>query len=141
MINSLLGTFSSEIFFAMCCIAANAFFVTAEFALVKVRSSRIQELVNTGNRRASIVSKMLDDVEGFLSATQFGITVSSLGLGWIGEPAIASLIHSRLPEIAAMGTILTHTVAVASSFALITFLQIVLGELVPRAIAIRNAEV
>lgn len=140
MIDALFGSFSPPIFFAFCCILFNAFFVVAEFGLVKVRSSRIQELVNVGNRRALIVSKMLEDVEGYLAVTQLGITMCSLGLGGIGEPAIANLVRSYLPESVSWGPVFLHTFSLVVAFAIITFFQIVLGELVPRALAIRNAE-
>ena len=129
----LSSYFSFEFLLIIGCIALNAFFVTAEFALVKVRASRVQQLAEGGNRRAQAVSKMLEDIEGYLAATQFGITVSSLCLGWIGEPAIADFIGSN--------PLLTHTLAIVVALSLITFFQIVIGELVPRAIAIRNAEV
>jgi CBS domain containing-hemolysin-like protein len=140
MTESLSSPFSLELFFALCCIAFNAFFVTAEFAIVKVRTSRIQELVESGNRRAALLLKMLEDIEGVLAATQFGITVMSLGLGWIGEPAIAKMVQSLIPEGTFGTQLIAHTVAIVLSFSLITFFQIVIGELVPRAIAIRNAE-
>jgi CBS domain containing-hemolysin-like protein len=140
MTDSLHTFFTGEIFFAACCIVLNAFFVTAEFSLVKVRSSRIQELVESGNKRAPLVSKLLEDIEGYLAATQFGITVTSLLLGWIGEPALAGFIHSITPDGIFESAVVTHTVAIVISFGLITFVQVVAGELVPRGLAIRHAE-
>lgn len=141
MTDTIISGSSLEILFALGCIAFNGFFVMAEFALVKVRASRIQELAEAGNRRAQLVLKMLEDIEGYLAATQFGITVVSLGLGWIGEPAIAHLVQNILPNSYLADPFVAHTVAIVISFSLITFFQIVFGELVPRAIAIRNAEI
>src|ERR1700677_3240918 len=124
MTDTIISGSSLEIFFALSCIAFNAFFVTAEFALVKVRASRIQELAEAGNRRAQLVLKMLEDIEGYLAATQFGITVVSLGLGWIGEPAIAHLVSNFIPESYLSEPIVAHTIAVVVSFSLIIFFQI-----------------
>jgi CBS domain containing-hemolysin-like protein len=141
MTDSLPPPSSLESFFAICCIAVNAFFVIAEFSLIKVRGSRIQELAESGNKRALLVSRMLDDIEGYLAATQFGITVTSLGLGWIGEPALARVVASVLPPSIGGTELVAHTIAIIISFSLITFFQIVVGELVPRGLAIRHAEV
>ena len=129
MLTSFFGSFSSDIYFALCCIATNAFFVTCEFSLVKVRGSRMQQLAESGNKRAQLVSKMLEDIEGFLAATQFGITVTSLGLGWIGEPAIAVVVASYLPGIVNGSAVVAHTIALVVSFVLITFFQVVVGEI------------
>ncbi|WP_096466857.1 hemolysin family protein [Aneurinibacillus soli] len=117
----------------------NGFFVAAEFAIVKVRSTRLNQLVMEGNKRASLAKKMTDNLDAYLSATQLGITLASLALGWIGEPAIANLIAPLMHMLNMPDTVM-HTVSIASSFLLITFLHIVLGELAPKSLAIQKAE-
>ncbi|MCC7105314.1 MAG: HlyC/CorC family transporter [Chloroflexi bacterium] len=122
-------------------ILLNAFFVSAEYALVTVRRSRVEQLVSEGSRSATALSRAKDDPNRFVSGTQLGITMTSLGLGWIGEATIADLIESLfrgLPEPVA--TISIHTVAVVISFMLITFLHIVLGEQVPKMVALTHSE-
>jgi len=122
-------------------VLANAFFVAAEFALVAVRRSRIEELAERGDRMAQRVRKAQENLDRSISGTQLGITLASLGLGWIGEPALAGLIEgafANLPDPASV--IATHAVAVAVAFAVITFLHIVLGELVPKSAALLRPE-
>ncbi len=122
-------------------VLANAFFVAAEFALVAVRRSRIEELALQGDRMAQRVRKAQENLDRSISGTQLGITLASLGLGWIGEPALAGLIEgsfASLPD--PMSVVATHAVAVAIAFALITFLHIVLGELVPKSAALLRPE-
>jgi CBS domain containing-hemolysin-like protein len=123
-------------------VLANGFFVAAEFALVGVRRSRIQTLATSGNRRAQRLLGMLDQLDAYISATQFGITIASLALGWVGESTLAHLFEPvllrLLPEAAAATA--AHTAAIAISFALITFLHIVLGELAPKTLALQRAE-
>ncbi len=119
----------------------NAFFVAAEFALVGARDTRLQEMSNRGNRRARIAQRAIKSLDRYISATQLGITLASLGLGWIGEPALAGLIEEMftwLPPSAA--AIATHTVAVGIAFSIITALHIILGELVPKALALLYPE-
>src|SRR5688572_843771 len=116
-------------------VFANGFFVAAEFSIVTVRKTRVDQLIAEGNRRARAVRRAVTDPDSYIAATQLGITMASIGLGWIGEPALASLIEpvfSALPPLVAATT--THTVAVALSFAIITALHIVLGELAPKTI-------
>ena len=122
-------------------VLANAFFVAAEFALVTARQSRIEELAERGDRMAQRVRKAQANLDRSVSGTQLGITLASLGLGWIGEPAVARLIEgsfSSLPE--PMAGIATHTTAVVIAFAIITFLHIVLGELAPKSAALQRPE-
>jgi len=122
-------------------ILANGFFVAAEFALVSVRRTRISELVTQGNAAARWVHKAIHDPDRFIAATQLGITISSLGLGWIGEPAIAELIDPLLSSFPALAEKdIAFSVSVAISFALITFLHVVVGELMPKSIALLNPE-
>lgn len=120
-------------------VFGNAFFVAAEFAIVKTRSSRLDVLIAAGNRRASYAKTLADRLDVALSVTQLGITIVSLGLGWLGEPVVASLLHPAfswfgVPESA------VETVSFAIAFFLITSLHIVGGELIPKNVAIRKVE-
>ncbi|HEX7042014.1 MAG TPA: hemolysin family protein [Patescibacteria group bacterium] len=123
-------------------ISLNGFFVLCEFSLVSVRKTRMEELASSGNRRAKMVIYAINNLSTYLSATQFGITLASLALGWLGEPTLArffaSLFESSLP-----GHILflsSHIIAIAVAFAAITFLQIIFGELAPKTTALQNPE-
>src|SRR3989344_4792933 len=117
----------------------NGFFVASEFALVGVRKTRIDELVKEGNQGAVLVQKSLKNLDTFISATQLGITIASLGLGWIGEPFVARLIEPTLSNFLPNGvsTISAHAISFTVAFSLITFLHIVLGELAPKSIALK----
>lgn len=122
-------------------VLLNGYFVASEFALVAVRKTRIEELARKGNRTAKMLKGSLDHLDNYISATQLGITLASLALGWIGEPALAHFIEpliTFLPHEAAFIT--AHTVAVAIAFTIITFLHIVLGELAPKSLALQRAE-
>lgn len=120
-------------------IGFSAFFVAVEFALVRVRSSRIDQMIAEGNKRAMAVKQAVANLDGYLSACQLGITITSLGLGWLGEPTVESLLHPlfeamRIPE--AISGFLSFVIA----FVTITYLHVVVGELAPKTIAIRKAE-
>jgi CBS domain containing-hemolysin-like protein len=122
-------------------VFANGFFVAAEFAIVTVRKTRVDQLIAEGNWRAHAVRRAVSDPDSYIAATQLGITMASIGLGWIGEPALASVIEPSLaimPDLLAATT--AHTIAVAISFAIITALHIVLGELAPKTIALERSE-
>ena len=122
-------------------VFANGFFVAAEFSIVTVRKTRVDQLIAEGNWRAHAVRRAVSDPDRYIAATQLGITMASIGLGWIGEPALASIIEPSLailPDLMAATT--AHTIAVAVSFAIITALHIVLGELAPKTIALERAE-
>jgi putative hemolysin len=122
-------------------VAANGFFVAAEFSLVAVRRSRIVELVAAGRMNAKALDKALGSLDANLAATQLGITISSLGLGWVGEPALAHLIEPLLGNaLGAWTGIGTYTIAVALAFVVITTLHIVLGELAPKSLALQRSE-
>jgi len=127
---------------AILLVFANGFFVATEFAIVKIRHTRLQAMVDEGRPGASNAMKMVDKLDAYLSATQFGITLASLGLGWLGEPAFAHLLEPVLTRLVpeAAGPALAHTLAVAIAFAIITFLHIVVGELAPKSFAIQRAE-
>lgn len=122
-------------------VLANGFFVAAEFALVSVRRTRIAELVASGNRAARWVKRAIDDPDSVIAATQLGITLASLGLGWIGEPVLAQLIEpivNLLPET--IRNTASHGLSAGLAFAVITFLHVVIGELAPKSVALQNPE-
>jgi len=119
-------------------VLANGFFVASEFALVGVRRSRIETLAAQGNRRARRLVRLLDNLNAYISATQLGITMASLALGWIGEPVFAHLLEAPLDGIVSEVTL--HTISFAVAFTVITFLHIVLGELAPKTFALERTE-
>lgn len=118
----------------------NGFFVAAEFAMVKARGSRIDTLASDGHTRAKLASHVTGNLDAYLSACQLGITLASLGLGWIGEPAIAKVIEPLFGYIGIRNEVFIHTLSFIFAFSFITLLHIVLGELAPKTIAIRKAE-
>jgi len=122
-------------------VAANGFFVAAEFSMVAVRRSRVAQLVADGQPNARALERAISQLDANLAACQLGITISSLGLGWIGEPALAHLIHPLLTgllgDYALAGA---HAIAVAIAFIIITALHIVLGELMPKSLALQRSE-
>lgn len=120
-------------------VLMNAFFVTAEFALVKVRKSQIDILAAGGRRGAKYAQIAVKDLNLYLSACQLGITLASLALGWIGEPAVSAIIGPVLSWIG-LGSATIHTISIVVGFLAITMLHIVIGELVPKSLAILNAE-
>jgi CBS domain containing-hemolysin-like protein len=117
-------------------VLLNGFFVAAEFAIVKVRSTRIAQVET---QRGKVAQKVLASLDAYLSATQLGITLASLGLGWVGEPAVASLLKPILQPFG-LSELVLHSLSFAIAFAVITFLHIVLGEMAPKSMAIRQAE-
>ena len=122
-------------------VGLNGLFVAAEFSLVKVRKTRLAVLSEKGFRSATVALGVTSRLDAYLSACQLGITLASLGLGWLGEPAIATLLEPLFAGIAGWSPIYTHTIAIVTAFIIITFLHIVLGELVPKSLAIQRAEV
>jgi CBS domain containing-hemolysin-like protein len=121
-------------------VLANAFFVASEFAFVKIRPTRLQQLAKEGRRRARLVISITSQLPAYLSASQLGITIASLTLGWIGEPAFASLLRPLFARWGGVSERAVHTVAAGISLAVITFLHTVLGELAPKAIALQYTE-
>ncbi|KAB7705352.1 DUF21 domain-containing protein [Bacillus aerolatus] len=120
-------------------IALTAFFVASEFAIVKVRMSRINQLVAEGNKKAVVAKNVITHMDEYLSACQLGITITSLGLGWLGEPTVERILHplfERLNVAPAVTGVLSFIIA----FAFITFLHVVVGELAPKTVAIQKAE-
>ena len=122
-------------------VLANGFFVMAEFALVSVRRTRIEELVAQGNATARTVSRAVNDPDRFIAATQLGITLASLGLGWIGEPALTHLLQPLIERVPGpWQSTASHSLASGIGFAIITFLHVVIGELAPKSIALQDPE-
>jgi putative hemolysin len=122
-------------------VAANAFFAAAEFALVSVRDTRIQQLIEAGRIGARVVQRLHQHLDEVVNGVQLGITMVSLTLGWIGEPMVARLVEGmefvhRVPHAA----IYAHTIAIAIAFSLITYMHVILGELVPKTLALQRAE-
>ena len=122
-------------------IALNAFLALAEYSIVRLRSSRLEQMVRSGKKTARLVQFAVERIDGYLSAVQLGITMTSLGLGWVGEPAVARLLYRLLPLLwpgAAAG--LAYSVSFTVAFLLITALHILFGELVPKLLAISRPE-
>ena len=126
---------------ALLLVLLNGFFVLSEFAIVKVRKSKLEEFVKQKKGGASLALKMSNSLDTYLSATQLGITFSSLALGWIGEPALARLIESNFSHFFENNTVLLHTISFIFAFAMVTLLHVVFGEIVPKSVAIAKAEV
>jgi CBS domain containing-hemolysin-like protein len=121
-------------------VLLNGFFVAAEFALVKVRGTQLDPLAARGDRRAVVARNMVRHLDAYLSATQLGITLASLALGWIGEPAFSWIIRPVVNLIPGATEAMIHSVSLTVAFIVITILHIVLGELAPKSLAIRKAE-
>ena len=126
--------------FVLILVLFNAFFVVSEFAIVKIRRTKLEELVGNGNKRAAIALKITEHLDSYLSAIQLGITLASLGLGWIGEPAVARLFSDLLGGFFADNPILLHSISFGVAFGLITLMHVVLGELIPKSLAIQKTE-
>jgi CBS domain containing-hemolysin-like protein len=126
---------------AFICVALNGFFVAAEFALVKVRATQLHTRARRGDRKARLAESIVLRLDRYLSVTQFGITLASLGLGWIGEPAVAALIdRAQVSVTGRPATALAHGIVDALAFAILTFGHVLLGELVPKLVAIQRSE-
>ena len=126
----------------MTLVLANGFFVAAEFSLVTVRKTRIDQLIAEGSATARVVRRALGDPDSYIAATQLGITMTSLGLGWIGEPALAVLLEPGLAALVGdrIAAATAHSIAFTIAFAIITALHIVLGELAPKTVALQHPE-
>ncbi|MBX3102553.1 MAG: HlyC/CorC family transporter [Bacteroidetes bacterium] len=124
------------ILLAVALLLLNAFFVAAEFALVKVRDTQLSAKIKEGNRHAGIARSILANLDPYLSATQLGITLSSLGLGWVGEPVMAALLEPLLSWMGVTSPAAVHTTAVVAGFSIISFLHIVIGEIAPKSLAL-----
>ncbi|MEA3321631.1 MAG: hemolysin family protein [Bacillota bacterium] len=120
-------------------IGLTAFFVGSEFAVVKVRMSRVDQLIAEGNKTAVVAKKLIADLDYYLSACQLGITVTALGLGWLGKPTVERLLYPLFDSLGVPASVST-VVSFAVAFSLVTFLHVVVGELAPKTLAIQFAE-
>lgn len=136
-----LGDIIWRLLAVLALVFANGFFVAAEFSIVTVRKTRVDQLIAEGHWGARAVRRAVSDPDSYIAATQLGITMASIGLGWIGEPALASLVMPTLDFLPGQVAAATaHTISVAVAFAIITALHIVLGELAPKTIALERSE-
>ncbi|WP_224269202.1 hemolysin family protein [Haloprofundus salinisoli] len=129
---------AAQLVVALILVLLNGFFVAAEFAFVRIRGTSVEQLVEEGRPGAGTLQEVMVGLDDYLATTQLGITIASLGLGWVGEPAVASLIEPVLEPI--LPANLIHLVAFAVGFGLITFLHVVFGELAPKTLAIAKTE-
>src|SRR3984957_20850544 len=127
-----------KMFTIMLIVLVNAFFVVSEFSLVKIRGTQLDALIEEGDKRAAAVRHVTSHLDSYLSATQLGITMTSLALGWLGEPYVAHLIQPLFFWVGVTSVGIITTISVALGFAIITFFHIILGELAPKYLAIRN---
>lgn len=125
---------------ALSLVVLNGFFVAAEFAIVKLRGTRVEELARVHGWRGRILRKVHAKLDAYLSACQLGITLASLGLGWIGEPAFASLLQAPLAALGVASPAVVHSIGFVTAFAIISYLHIVIGELAPKSLALRRPE-
>src|SRR6202140_2174661 len=122
-------------------VAANAFFAAAEFALVSVRDTRIQQLISSGRISARIVQRLHQHLDEVVNGVQLGITMVSLTLGWIGEPMVARLVEGMgFVHRVSHAAVYAHTIAIVIAFSLITYMHVILGDLVPKTLALQRAE-
>ncbi|MCU1805082.1 hemolysin family protein [Cytobacillus firmus] len=128
-----------NLFLLFLLIALTAFFVASEFAIVKVRTSRIDQLMLEGNPKAGSAKQVISSLDEYLSACQLGITITALGLGWLGEPTIERLLHPVFESLNLQASV-THFLSFVIAFAVVTFLHVVIGELAPKTFAIQKAE-
>jgi len=132
---------SFDIFITLLLVFLNGFFVAAEFAIVKVRASQLEVEAQAGNAAAVLAKKIVHNIDGYLAATQLGITLASLGLGWVGEPVVSKILISGMHALGLqLDPKLAHDIALPLAFAVITILHIVFGELAPKSIAIQRSE-
>jgi CBS domain containing-hemolysin-like protein len=125
---------------ALLLVALNGFFVAAEFGIVTLRKTRVRAIAKTGGLRGRILFKVHSQLDAYLSACQLGITLASLGLGWVGEPAFASILEPVFALVGVTSPQIIHGVSFAVAFSVISFLHIVVGELAPKSLAIRVPE-
>jgi CBS domain containing-hemolysin-like protein len=127
-----------QVVVALALVVLNGFFVAAEFAFVRIRGTSVEQLAEEGRPGAGTLQEVMENLDDYLATTQLGITIASLGLGWVGEPAVAALIEPVLESV--LPTNLIHLVAFAIGFSIITFLHVVFGELAPKTLAIAQTE-
>ncbi|WEL20757.1 Hemolysins or related protein containing CBS domains [Halorhabdus sp. BNX81] len=136
MVNVALS--AAQLVLALILVVLNGFFVAAEFAFVRVRGTSVDQLAEEGRPGSATLQEVMTNLDNYLATTQLGITIASLGLGWVGEPAVAALIEPILESV--LPASLIHLVAFAIGFSIITFLHVVFGELAPKTIAIAQTE-
>lgn len=129
-----------QILLALFLVFLNGLFVAAEFAFVKVRSTRLAQLVSDGNRRAKVAQICVNKIDEYLSVCQLGITLSSLGLGWLGKPVIEKLIEPLLFFFGVTSPATVSSMSFIIAFSIVTFMHVVFGELVPKSLAIQRSE-
>ncbi len=120
-------------------ILLNGFFVGAEFALISIRQTRVQELVSSGNKRAHAIQAALDDINAYLSTVQVGVTMCALAIGWLGESAVATVVEDPMARLG-MGDQAVHVTSIIIAFMVITYINVVIGELLPKNAALQKAE-
>ena len=130
--------FSLKVLLVLTLVLLNGFFVAAEFALVRIRETQLDTLVAKGHRRAKVARHIVANLNSFLSATQLGITMASLGLGWVGEPLFTALLSPLLVSLHVESEALRHSISFAVGFSALTFLHITAGELAPKWTAIQK---
>jgi putative hemolysin len=128
-----------RVFLLLLLVAANAFFAAAEFSLVSVRDTRIQQLIDARRIGARIVQKLHRNLDEVVNGVQLGVTIVSLTLGWVGEPLLAQMMLGPVQDLP-HASVYAHSIAIIVSFILITFLHVILGELVPKSLALQRAE-
>jgi putative hemolysin len=128
-----------RVFFILLLVAANAFFAAAEFALVSVRDTRIQQLIDAHRLGARTVLKLHQNLDQVVNGVQLGITITSLTLGWVGEPLLARMVEAALGQVPHV-QYCAHGIAITVAFILITYMHVILGELVPKSLALQRAE-
>jgi CBS domain containing-hemolysin-like protein len=136
MVNLALS--AGQLALALVLVALNGFFVAAEFALVRIRATSAEQMADAGRAGSGALQDILGQLDDYLATTQLGITIASLGLGWVGEPAVAALLEPVLESV--LPESLLHLVAFAVGFTIVTFLHVVFGELAPKTIAIQRTE-
>ncbi|MEQ8690401.1 MAG: CNNM domain-containing protein, partial [Pseudomonadales bacterium] len=133
-----MGTNLTLILLALFLVLLNGFFVAAEFSLVKLRETRAQAIARNYGWRGKLLLEVHRHLDAYLSACQLGITLASLGLGWIGEPAFAELLRPLIASMGVTSEAVLHGIAFAVAFFIISYLHIVVGELAPKSMAIRR---
>ncbi|MBI3363706.1 MAG: HlyC/CorC family transporter [Ignavibacteriae bacterium] len=136
----MLSQVVGNLIFILVLVLTNGFFVAAEFAIVKVRSSQIEHRVKHGHRRAILAKHIIQHLDAYLSATQLGITLASLGLGWVGEPLLADMFRGPFALLGLLSEQMIHAIAFIISFMILTFLHIIVGELGPKYLALQYPE-
>ncbi|MGE7604561.1 hemolysin family protein [Peribacillus sp. NPDC097675] len=139
MVNPIILEIFIKLLAVALLIALTAFFVASEFAIVKVRSSRINQLIEEGNNNALSAKRVISHIDEYLSACQLGITVTALGLGWLGEPTVEAILEPLFHRWGVEQSV-SHILSFVIAFASVTFLHVVIGELAPKTIAIQKAE-